>query len=154
MLIIFFDIKGVVHKEFILAGQIVKSAYYCEFLWRLHENMRRLHPELWRQKNWRCITTTNRLTLPFSPGIFAKSNMTVVPHTPKFLFHRMKIKLKGRHFGTIQGIKAESQVMVNTLTEHVFQVAFKKWQKHWEQCIRAEEDYFSFMVASRPKFSF
>jgi histone-lysine N-methyltransferase SETMAR len=28
MLIIFFDIKGIVHKEFILAGQTVNSAYY------------------------------------------------------------------------------------------------------------------------------
>jgi hypothetical protein len=27
---IFFDIKGIVHKEFILACQTVKSIYYCE----------------------------------------------------------------------------------------------------------------------------
>jgi hypothetical protein len=31
MLIIFFDIKGIVHKEFLLAGQTVNSAYYCYF---------------------------------------------------------------------------------------------------------------------------
>jgi hypothetical protein len=30
--IIFFDIKGSVHKEFILAGQIVNSEYYCGVL--------------------------------------------------------------------------------------------------------------------------
>jgi hypothetical protein len=29
MLIIFFDIKGIVHKEFGLEGQTVDSAYYC-----------------------------------------------------------------------------------------------------------------------------
>jgi hypothetical protein len=28
MLIVFFDIKGIVHKEFVLAGQTVNSAYY------------------------------------------------------------------------------------------------------------------------------
>jgi hypothetical protein len=28
MLVIFFDIKGIVHKEFIMAGQTVTSAYY------------------------------------------------------------------------------------------------------------------------------
>jgi hypothetical protein len=32
MLIIFFDIKGIVHKQFILAGQTVNSAYYCDVL--------------------------------------------------------------------------------------------------------------------------
>jgi hypothetical protein len=29
-LIIFYDIKGVVHKEFVLASQIVNSTYYCD----------------------------------------------------------------------------------------------------------------------------
>jgi hypothetical protein len=52
MLMTFFDIKGIVHKEFVLAGQTVNSTYYCDVLWQLHENVRRLRPELWRQKNW------------------------------------------------------------------------------------------------------
>jgi hypothetical protein len=30
-------------------------------------------------------------------------------------------------------IEAESQTVLNTLTEHGFQEAFKKWQKRWEQ---------------------
>jgi hypothetical protein len=44
ILIIFFDNKGIVHKEFILAGQTVKSAYYCDCM--------KMCKELWRQKNW------------------------------------------------------------------------------------------------------
>jgi hypothetical protein len=39
MLIIFLDIKGIVHKEFVLAGQTINSAYYCNVLWRLCENV-------------------------------------------------------------------------------------------------------------------
>jgi hypothetical protein len=39
----------------------------------------------------------------------------------------MKIKLKGRHFDTIKVIEAESQAVLNTLTKHDFQDAFKKW---------------------------
>jgi hypothetical protein len=39
MLIIFFDIMGIVHKEFVLAGQTVNSKYYCDVLRRLHENV-------------------------------------------------------------------------------------------------------------------
>jgi hypothetical protein len=39
-------------------------------------------------------------------------------------------------------IEAESQSVLNTLTEHNFQDVFKKWQKVWEQCIRAEGEYF------------
>jgi hypothetical protein len=36
-LFIFFDIKGIVHKEFVLAGQTVNSASYCDVLWQLIE---------------------------------------------------------------------------------------------------------------------
>jgi hypothetical protein len=54
----------------------------------------------------------------------------------------LKVKLKGCRFDTTEVIDAESQAVLNTLTEHDFQDAFKKWQKHWEQCIRVEGDYF------------
>jgi hypothetical protein len=47
MLVISFDFKGIIHKEFVLAGQAVNSTYYCDVLRRLRENMQRLRPELW-----------------------------------------------------------------------------------------------------------
>jgi hypothetical protein len=52
MLIIFFDIKGIVHKEFVLVGQTVISAHYRDVLRRLRENAGRLRPGLRQQKNW------------------------------------------------------------------------------------------------------
>jgi hypothetical protein len=68
--------------------------------------------------------------------------MTVVPH-PYYcsLFPLLKIKLKGCHFDTVEVNEAESQVVPNTLTEHYFQDASKRWQKHWKWCIRVEGDY-------------
>jgi hypothetical protein len=45
MLFIFYDIKGIVHKEYVLA-------YYSEILQRLLENALIPRSELWRQKNW------------------------------------------------------------------------------------------------------
>jgi hypothetical protein len=54
------------------------------------------------------------------------------PHPHYFtLFTRLKIKLKGRHFDTIEAIEAEPQAVLNSLTEHGFQDAFKKRQKRW-----------------------
>jgi hypothetical protein len=44
-MIIFLDIKATVHKEFILAGQIVNSSYCCDILQELLENVQRPHPE-------------------------------------------------------------------------------------------------------------
>jgi hypothetical protein len=47
MLVIFFDIKGSVHFEFISQGQTVNRAYYLEILKLLHEAVRRETPEFW-----------------------------------------------------------------------------------------------------------
>jgi hypothetical protein len=115
MLINFFDIKGIVHKEFVLAGYTINSAYYCKVLWRLHKNVRRFRPELWRQKN----SLLHHNNAPshisfFTMEFLTKSKMTVVPHLPYFsLFPRFKIKLKDRHFGTTEVIKAEALGMVH-----------------------------------------
>jgi hypothetical protein len=54
----------------------------------------------------------------------------------------LKIELKGRHFDTIEVFEAESQAVLNALTEHNYQNAFNKWQKRWERCIPTEGDYF------------
>jgi hypothetical protein len=82
ILIIFFDIKWIVHKEFILVDQIVNSDYYCDILWQLHKNVRRLHLELRQEKKWHRNNATSH-TLPFLPGnFFTKNSMTVIHHPP------------------------------------------------------------------------
>jgi hypothetical protein len=69
--------------------------------------------------------------------------MTVIPHPPYFsLFPRLKIKLKARHFDTIEVNEAELQAVLNALKARDFQDGFIKWRKHWEQCIHTEGDYF------------
>jgi hypothetical protein len=129
MLSIFFDIKGTVHKEFVLAGQTVNSENFCVISRPLRENVRKLRPELWPNKNFASRQRTVSHFL-FHQGILDKSNMTVVPHPHYFpLFPRLKITLKDRHFDTIEVIKAESHALLKTLTEYDFQDVFKKWQK-------------------------
>jgi hypothetical protein len=75
MLTTCFGIKGILRKEFALAGQTDNSANYCHVLRRLRENVRRLRPELWRQTNWLLLHDS----ATSHHGIVAKSNMTVVP---------------------------------------------------------------------------
>jgi hypothetical protein len=70
----------------------------------------------------------------FSSGNFLPKQHDCRPH-PSYvsLFPQLKIKLKGCHFDTTEVIDAELQVVLNTLTEHGCQDAFKKRQKHWER---------------------
>jgi hypothetical protein len=71
--------------------------------------------------------TTPPLTLPSSPKQFlAKYEMAFIPHPQYsldlspcdfFLFPKMKFKLEGRWFDTTEEIQAESQRVLDTLTE-------------------------------------
>jgi hypothetical protein len=45
MLIYFFDIDGVIYKEFVPPGQTVNAKFYCDFL-------RLKRPEKLRMNNW------------------------------------------------------------------------------------------------------
>jgi hypothetical protein len=76
-----------------------------------------------------CITTTHRLTLPLSQSNFLpKTTLLSSPTHPE---------LKGRHLNTTEVIEAESQAVLNTLTEHDFQDAFKN-DNRWERCTLTE----------------
>jgi len=52
MLIIFFDICGLVHHEFIPTGKTVNKKHYLEFLKRLCEKIRQKRPEMWKNNSW------------------------------------------------------------------------------------------------------
>jgi len=66
----------------------------------------------------------------------------------------MKLKLKGRRFDTIEEIQAESQRVLDTLTEKDFQEAFQKWRRRWDRCLHAGGNYFEGDAADRPYVSF
>jgi hypothetical protein len=77
--------------------------------------------------------------------------MAVIPHPPYspdlapcdfFPFPKMKLKLTGRRFDTAEEIQAESQRVLDILTEKDFQEAFQKWRRQWDRCLHAGRHYF------------
>jgi hypothetical protein len=96
----FFDIKGVVHYEFLHQGQTVNRQYYCELLKCLRENVRRKRPQLWRNNFW--FLHHNNVpahTLLLIYDFLVNTNTTVLPQPPYspdmvladfFLFHKLK----------------------------------------------------------------
>jgi hypothetical protein len=50
----------------------------------------------------------------------------------------MKLKLKGRLFDTIEEIQAESQRLLDIVTEKDFQEAFQKWRRWQDRCYMRE----------------
>ena len=157
MIVTFFDIKEIVHKVFvpleqILCAQCVNSRFYCKVLQQLHGNMRRHHPQLWREQTWLLHhdndpSHNSVLTHQF----LAKNKIAVISHplyspdlAPRdiFLFPKLKLKLEGRQFDTIEEIQAESQRVLDALTEKDLQEAFQKWRRWWDRCLHAGGNYF------------
>ena len=152
MLIYFFDQKGIVHKEFAPPGQTVNAAFYVEVLKRLRENVRRKRHDQWQNNTW----LLHHDNAPAHAALLARrfltdNNMTVVPHPPYspdlapsdfLLFPKLKMKLKGRRFHTVEEIQVESQAVLNTLGENDFQECLKNWQRRWYHCQASEGDYF------------
>jgi len=48
----YFDIRGIVHYEFVPTGQTVNQVYYWEVLERLREKVRRKRPEVFANNSW------------------------------------------------------------------------------------------------------
>jgi hypothetical protein len=155
MPIIFFDIKGIVHKEFILAGQTVILTYHCDILQQVCENMRKLHPEVRRQKNW-LLHYGNALShFLFYRGIFGrKQHSCYAPPTLLFSVSPIEDKTEDCHFDAIEVIEAELQAVLNTLTDHNFQDAFKNGRSSGNGAYAHKRTTSRVMVASRPKVSF
>ena len=134
------------------AGQAVNGKFYCEVLRRLRQNVRRKLPEIWKNRNWllhhdNAPAHTSLVVREF----LTKNNVSTVPHpaySPDmahcdfYVFPKMKLRLKGRRFASIEEVQAESQQILNTLTPADFSECFQKWQNRWDRCIQAQGDYF------------
>nr|XP_012143528.1 PREDICTED: putative uncharacterized protein FLJ37770 [Megachile rotundata] len=124
MLIVFFDAKGVIHKEFVPAGQTVNGQFYAEVLERLRLKVRRVRREIansWMLHHDNAPSHTSLIVRQ----ILTKHNITTLPQPPYspdmapsdfFLFPRIKRSLKGHRFGTIEAVQAASTECLNSLT--------------------------------------
>jgi hypothetical protein len=124
-----------------MASQTVNSEYYCDVLWQLRENVQRLRPELWRQKN--CLLHHNNAlsyTSFFTREFLNKNNMSSPTHPIRLSLCPLTFFSVSHYFDAFEVIEAGSQVVRNTQNT-TSRMHLKKWQKRWERCIRVEGDY-------------
>lgn len=150
MLIVFFDRRGIVHKEFVPPEKTVNGAFYSEVLTRLRNRITRARPAL--AKSWKL----HHDNAPCHGAIvvrqlLAKFGVATLPHPPYspdlappdfFLFPRIKRELKGRRFDTIEKCQAAATTALNRIPEADFQKAFDEWQTRRIKCIEAGGMYF------------
>ena len=83
MLITFFDSEGIIHREFVSAGQKITGAYYLEVLKRLMARIRRIRPEYRDPETWSLLhdnapSHTSLIVRQF----LARNQVCVLNHPP------------------------------------------------------------------------
>uniref|UniRef100_A0A8C4QZV8 Mos1 transposase HTH domain-containing protein n=1 Tax=Eptatretus burgeri TaxID=7764 RepID=A0A8C4QZV8_EPTBU len=151
MLICFFDIKGIVHKEFVRPGQAVNQTFYRDVLESLRKRVLCVRPELAPNKWILHHDNTPAHTTLSVMQLLADKQITVLEHPPYspdlapcdfFLFPRLKTPMKGTHFASVEEIQRAVTNELNGLSDNDFQGCFKAWQRRWQACIDSQGDYF------------
>jgi len=126
MLICFFNIKGLIHFDFIPQGQTVNQQFYLEVFKRLRDAVRRKRPELWRSGEWLLHHDNAPAHIALSVRKFlTKNGMTTASHPPYsqdlapcdfFLFPRIKRDLKGKRFQNVEEVREKTTEALKTIT--------------------------------------
>jgi histone-lysine N-methyltransferase SETMAR len=125
--IVFFNIDGLVHHEYVPRGQTVNKEFHKTVLQRPRDVVRRHRPEKWCSGNWilhhdnapahRAVSTNEFLV---------KHNLSSLPHTPYspdlapchfFLFPQLKKTMKGRRFDYVEKIQANATRQLRAITK-------------------------------------
>ena len=146
----FFDSTGMIYMHWVPTGQTVNKEYYVEVLREFRFCWKK--PALFKLGQWHfqqnnapvhnSILVTDYLT---------KMGIKTVPHRPYSpdlapcdfcLFPKLKEKLRGCHYETIEEMKESVTKVIDMLTQEDFHRAFQKLLEWYNKCIAAGGDYF------------
>ena len=130
MLIVFFDIQGIVHFEFLPQGQTVNQTVYKEILWCLVRSM----CDKSRAFAWALHHDNAPAHTALSIHQFLRKKHCNFEHPSYFpdpascdffLFPKIKSVLKEIHFSDINSIKMAAMMELKKIPENAFQECFE-----------------------------
>ena len=140
---------GIVHKEWLPAGQTVNQNYYKDILERLRKIVIRARPNI--ATNWILHHDNAPAHAAFSVVQFLTSKgITVTPQPPylpdlapcDFLFQKANSAMKGHHFESREDVQRSVMQALNDSPQAAFQECYKQWQHRWKTCMQAQGMYF------------
>ncbi|GFS83246.1 putative mariner transposase [Trichonephila clavipes] len=106
MMIVFFDIHGIVYLHWVPEGQTINQHYYLERFLAKHSFQVLEHP-------------------PYSPDL-APCDF--------YLFPKVKFALKGTRFESVEAVKEKEARVLKEVTKDDFQHCFQQWKIPMERC--------------------
>ncbi|UYV67918.1 hypothetical protein LAZ67_5002499 [Cordylochernes scorpioides] len=160
--VVFLDNKGIVHHEYLPAGQTVIKEMYLSILRCLREAIRKKRPEKWTNGDWILHHDNARPhTAHLVTSFLAKNGTQILPQPPYspdiapnvfFLFPKLKAVLKVRHFDTRNDIIEKSLLALKSIPKEAYKNCFDKWEKRWRCEAAVHASYvLSEMIAKHSK---
>jgi hypothetical protein len=151
MLIVFFDIRGIAHREFVPQGQAVNTvllqssaAFEGEHSVKAIGSVAVKELDSPRRQCTLSLSTPRSLVscqpqhvITSAPTLLARFSSCRL-----FLFPKIKMQLKGYRSHTVAEIQCESQRLMDSLKQNYFEAAFQQWQECCDRCTAAQGDYF------------
>ncbi|GFX69366.1 mariner Mos1 transposase [Trichonephila clavipes] len=151
VMIVFYDIYGIVYLHWVPEGQSINQHYYLEVLGNLRERIRRKRPEMLKEKSWIFHQDNAPAHSALSVKRFlAKHSIPVLEHPPYspdlapcdfYLFPKVKSALKGTRFESVEAVKEKAAGVLKELTKDDFQHCFQQWKIRMERCRDREVVY-------------
>jgi hypothetical protein len=82
MMIIFFDIRGVIYIDWVHEGQMVNEIYYRNILTTLRALVRRRRTDIWKNASWIYHDKAPAHNALSVKRYLAKNNIPVIEHPP------------------------------------------------------------------------
>ena len=152
LMIPFFDSTGMIYMHWVPTGQTVNKEYYVEVLREFRKRFRRKRPALFKSGQWHFhqdnAPVNNSIVLR---DYLTKMGIKTVPQPPYSqdlapcdfcLFPKLKEKLRGCRYETIEEMKEAVTKVIDMLTQEDVYGAFQKLLERYNKCIAAGGDYF------------
>jgi len=151
VLVIFFDWRGVNHKEFVPEGETVNAVYCKVVMERLLNRIRRVRPGMCESGDWFLLydnAPSHNATIV--KQFLAQRKVTVIDHPPYspdlapadyILFPKVKSHLKGHLFDSISDIQKAVTGTLNTIAKDDFYKGNQKLYDRANLCVQLQGIY-------------
>ena len=147
----FFESTVMIYMHWVPTGQTVNKEYYAEVLREFKKRFRRKRPALFKSGQWHF----HQDNAPVHNSILVTDYLTKIgiktvahpPYSPDlapcdiWLFPKLKEKLRGCRYETIEKKKEAVTKVIDTLTHEDFYGPFQKLLERYNEWIAGEGDY-------------
>ena len=147
LMIPFFDSIGMIYMHWVPTGQTVNKEYYVEVLREFRKRFQGKRPALFKSGQWHFhqdnAPVHNSILFTDYLAKMGIKTVSLPPYSPDlapcdfWLFPKLKEKLRGCRYETIEEMKEAVTKVIDTLTQEDFHEAFQQMLEPYNKCIAA-----------------